>query len=337
MQQRYAQPTDFWQERDFGNKISAAFEFIGAHWRGLGRCLVYFVLPATMLFGIGLGVFTNRLLNYAGLNSSARRMGSFSGYSPTDAFSFVGLGLALLGALLAVVMLSATLYGYLRTRLYLPPSEAVTPRQVWQAIRARLGWVLLAVVVLGMGSFIGFFMLTGIIGMGLAAIGLGVWGSLLSTLLVLLPVAYVAVALSLYFPVLWLENRGVFASIGRCFQLVRGHWWATFGLVVVAAFLQGALGVGFVIPQYAVYFGRALHVPFFDSDVLGIVTQCIYALGIIITYAVPMLVLAFQYFNLVEQHESTGSLLLLSQLGQEPTTAPALDADHYRPHEEGEY
>ncbi|HET9502837.1 MAG TPA: hypothetical protein VFO93_04810 [Hymenobacter sp.] len=337
MQQRYAQATDFWKERDFGDKISAAFEFLGAHWRPLGRCLVYFVLPATMLFGIGLGIFTTRLMAYSGLNSAARRMGGYGSYSPTDAFSFVGLGLAMLGALVAVVMLSATVYGYLRTRLYLPPGQAVTPQLVWRAIRARLGWVLLAVVVLGIGSFIGTFMLMGIIGMGLAAIGLGVWGSLLSVVLVMAPIAYVAVVLSLYFPVLWLESQGIFASIGRCFQLIKGQWWATFGLVVVVAFLQGALGFMFLIPQYAVLFGKALHVPFFDSEILGIITQCIYALGIVFTYSVPMLVLAFQYFNLVEQHEAVGSLLLLSQLGQEPAPAPALAADHYRPHDEGEY
>ncbi|RZK62488.1 MAG: hypothetical protein EOO59_02430, partial [Hymenobacter sp.] len=66
MKNTFTTPADFWQERDFGAKISAIFEFLGAHWRRLGKCLVYFVLPVTLLMGIGLGLMTNSMFNNMG-------------------------------------------------------------------------------------------------------------------------------------------------------------------------------------------------------------------------------------------------------------------------------
>jgi hypothetical protein len=114
MKNTYTSPADFWQVRDFGAKISACFEFIGAHWRPLGKCLVYFVLPGALLLGIGMGLFTNPIYNQMGAVMHAKRMGAVPGSANNlpvhwnNISSAIGLGLTTLGGGLAFLLLLDT-------------------------------------------------------------------------------------------------------------------------------------------------------------------------------------------------------------------------------------
>lgn len=340
MKNPYTTPADFWQERDFGAKITAVFEFIGAHWRQLGKCLVYFVLPGALLMGIGLGLLTNSMWNRMGTSfQSARlRTPAGSGYQLGSAFNFQGMGLAFVGGTLATLLVVGSVYGYLRARLRLPAAEPVTPAAVWLEMRARLGRMLL-VLALGVGTYALVVGLGSVFIVGLVAKGGGPSASSIGLLMLLfmalfVAIGYLAVVLSLYLPVLWLEDLGIFAAVGRCFQLVRGKWWSTLGLLVVASLLQGVLGIVFIIPQYAVLAGKMLQLPGLGSDVLGLMAQTLYAVGVLFTYCIPLLALAFQYFNLAERREGYGLRLLVDGLGQ---PAPAVASQHYQPDEEGEY
>ncbi len=334
MKNAYTTPADFWQERDFGAKISATFEFIGVHWRPLGKCLVYFVLPVALLAGIGLGIFTN---------SAFQSVFSHRGFSarsnnPFQFLNFGWLGLGALGILLGVFLLTGTLYAYVRARLRLPAAEPVTPAVVWAELRARLGRVAQAI---GLALVVGL-LVAGLVSLVfLGAFGTGKGGSIgvIAFAGILLPIAYLfliyaAVALSLYLPVLWFEELSVLASVGRCFQLIRGRWWATWGLVVVVSILQSMLSVVFSLPSYVLTAGQFLGLAGLGTDVLTLVAQSIYLVGLTFTYCLPLLALCFQYFHLAEQKEGIGTSLLVSQLGQ---PAPTAQSGHYQPDEEGEY
>lgn len=342
MKNTFTTPANFWQERDFGAKISATFEFIGAHWRPLGKCLVYFVLPFALLMGIGLGFFTNSIFNQMGGKLAGRHMGGPVDIaqpqgSPFSMFDFSGIALGFVGGILAFLLLTGTVFGYLRARLRLPADQPVTPAAVWAELRARLGRMLLVIVLLAAAYaavVLGALMLIGV----LASTGGG--GPFASAVLGFPLVGalgtYLAVVMSLFFPVLWLEDNSIFGTLGRCFQLIKGHWWATFGLILVVSIIQSSLSIVFVLPQYAVMFGKMMRVPGLSSDLLGVLAQCIYAAGIIFTYTVSLLATAFQYFNLVEQKEGVGLRLLVDELGR-PQAIPVADSSHYRPDEEGEY
>lgn len=338
MKNTYTTPADFWQERDFGTKISAVFEFIGAHWRALGKCLVYFVLPGALLMGIGLGLVTNKMFDLTGRITAAQRAGTRLPHvtSPFEMFNFSGLALAMVGGLLAFLLLSGTVYGYLRARLYLPATEPITPSRVWDELRARLGRMVGGTLLLFLLGGVGFGVIFGALLMfGSLFVRSTFAGPLLAILLAYVVMGYISVSLGLYYPVLWLEDTDVFAAIGRCFQLIRGQWWATCGMLFTALFLQSMFTIVFAIPQYAVMMGKMLQLPGLNSDVLGMVAQCFYAIGIIFTYCIPLLALAFQYLNLVERQEGIGLRLLVDQLGQ--GHAPAAESGHYRPDELGEY
>jgi hypothetical protein len=246
-----------------------------------------------------------------------------SGFKLGSAVSFAGLGLAFTGGTLAFLLLLGTVYGYLRARLLLPATEPVTPAAVWQQIKSQLGRTLLAFVLfvgLFLGVMLGFVLIASAFPLLFFLFGPGM--------------IYLGTVLSLYLPVLWLEEVSIWMAIGRCFQLVKGKWWSTFGLLLVASLIQGVVGIVFALPQYAVMMGKMLQLPGLNSNVLGLAAQTIYAGGMLLAYCIPLLALAFQYFNLVERHEGYGLRLLVDGLGQ---SAPTARSHHYQPDEEGEY
>ncbi|MBF9220074.1 hypothetical protein [Hymenobacter ruricola] len=327
---RFTREADFRQERDFGAKVGATFEFVTAQFRPLVKCLAYFVLPAALLGGIGMGLAMGNLLGLmtGGTGRVTSRLPEqFGGPNPLmTGSSVLGFGLAALGFLAAFLLLSSTVYGFVRVRLNTPPDEPVTPGRVWAFVRGRLGsvvgaWLLLSII-LGLGI--------GIVGGALGLLGPGFIVLLMPALL------WVVVCLSLYFPALWMEDGGVVAAFHRSFYLIKGKWWSTFGLYLVVSFITGVLNYIFIIPFYGLMAARLVfHWNVDDSGILNIMAMCIYALGWIFTAVLPLVAMLFQYFNLVERREGVGVRQLLSTLGQ--TTAPQVSNAAYRPDEEGEY
>jgi hypothetical protein len=331
MQAKFTRESDFRQERDFGAKIGATFEFLGAHWRPLGKCLAYFVLPVTLVLGVGLGLMTNGMWNMASQAQSAQSGNIAQQYDDTFSFaasSMGGLGVAMLGGLASFIMLMSTVYTYVRLLLAKETASLPTPSEVWVEIKHTLGRMLLAFALL-----IGIYLALAVV-FGLLAAGLGAFVFLL--IFLLFPaLVYISVPFSLYFPVLLLEQSSIMGAWRRCFYLVRGHWWSTLGLLLVAGLIQSTMTILFVLPQYAVMIGKMLKIPGLDSDALGIAAQCLYAAGTVLTYPVSLLALVFQYFNLVEQKEGLGLRTLVDSIGTGP--APVAHDQAYRPDDDGEY
>jgi hypothetical protein len=61
-------------------------------------------------------------------------------------------------------------------------------------------------------------------------------------LLLFIPGAYFLIACSVAVPVLLLEGVPAFTAINRSFELTRGHWWRTFGVIASALVLFFVLG-----------------------------------------------------------------------------------------------
>ncbi len=322
---------DFRRERDFGAKVGATFEFVAAQFRPLFKCLAYFVLPAALLGGIGMGLFMNKFL---GMLPKAGHQGAgtvniaqtYPNANPLAGTSFVGIGLAMLGFLVAFLLLSSTVYGFVRVRLDTPPAEVVRPGRVWAFVWPRLGrmvgaWLVLsAVMLLGMG----------LLGGTLSLLGPGF------VVFIFLPLIWAGVGLTLYFPALWMEDGGILTTLRRSFYLIKGKWWSSLGLYLIMTFIAGVMNYLFIIPFYALLVGRVvLHWSGFDSEILSIAAMSIYALGWIFTAVLPLVAMLFQYFNLVERKDGVGLRQMVDSLGQ--TSVPQVSSGGYRPDEEGEY
>jgi hypothetical protein len=337
MQLKYTHESDFRRERDFGTKISATFEFIAAQFRPLLKCLAYFVLPGTLVLGIGLGLLLGSV------TSIMPKMGSSPGLAPdfgSIAPSLVlGGGLSIISLLIAMLLLISTVYGFVRVRLDTPAAEEVHPAQVWAYIRPRLGRMVLALLML-FGLSIGMMSVLGVIMFGVLGSGntSGAGSVLLifgSVLVFYIGIFWLGGVLSLYFPILWTEDTDVLTALRRSFYLIKGKWWSTFGLFLIVSFIQTFITYLFAIPMYGVMAVQMLKIPGFESPIIAVVGASIYAVGIMFTYAIPLIALQFQYFNLVERKEGLGMRLLVDTLGQGP--APQASNAHYRPDEEGEY
>jgi hypothetical protein len=317
MQNTFTKPADFWQQRDFGKKISATFEFMGAHWRPLGRVLLYLVVPMALLQGIITATLQSQLL------STFRE--SFHGQSGAGGFlsnrfalytTALQSPLYLLNNLLSTALhtvLILSVYGYLLRCVY--PSQAggpITVADVWEVIKRQF-----------VGTFFSLY------GVGLV-VGL-------SFLVLFVPGVYMSVVLSLFFVVRVLEDSGFGTTLNRCMSLIRGKWWSTFGLLAVMLliiyFMLASVGI------VAALFGglRALVLSAGSpSSSFLVVISSLSGLLTLLLYPPVLLAIAFQYFNLVEQKEGVGLRLLVDKLGQSEAL-PEAQSSYYQPDEEGTY
>ncbi|ALW85507.1 hypothetical protein AUC43_10635 [Hymenobacter sedentarius] len=319
----YTREADFRRERDFGAKVGATFEFVMAQFRPLFKCLLYFVLPGALLAGIGMGLFLSNMLSMIPITGRSGHGGRISMLGNS---SFLGMGMATVGFLAAFLLLSSTVYAFVRVRISTPPQEVVQPAQVWAFVWKRLGRVVAAWLVLSLLMLAGMGVLMG----GLALIGPGFM------FLIVFPAFWVVVCLTLYSPIIWLEDEGILASLRRSFYLIKGKWWSSLGLYMIMSFITGIVNYLFMIPFYGLMVARTmLKLPGFDSGILSVAATSIYALGWIFTAVLPLVAMLFQYFNLVERKDGIGLRQLVDSLGQTP--APHVSNSTYRPDDEGEY
>lgn len=320
----FTQESDFRQEREFGQKISATFEFIGAHWRPLGRVMLYTVLPAALLYGVVNTTLQLRLWG-GSLRPAAATGVASARLQFTNMTQLMGsplyFGTVLLSiAFFTLVVLSV--YGYLLGCLRGPgqagpgaPAGAAPPvavAEVWALIRRQF-W----------GTYFSIFGLYFLVAAGFV--------------LLVVPGIYLSVMLSLFFIVKLVEGTGFADTVGRCWQLIKGKWWSTFGLLLVMVLLLYALL--FLVGTVASLLGGSVlgllrPGTVGPSPVFAIVVSTLSTGLILLLYPPLLLVLAFQYFNLVERREGVGLHALVGQLGQ---AAPPAHNAAYRPDEEGEY
>ncbi|UOQ65227.1 hypothetical protein [Hymenobacter volaticus] len=308
MQLKFTKEEDFRQERDFGAKIGATFEFIGAHWRPLGKCLAYFVIPAALLMGLAMGVSQSHVLGsmqQPDTISSAERIRSFN----SNIFS-VYYWLGILSSFISYLLLGATVYGYVLVRLSLPAEQEVTPRLVGEQISRFAARLLLSGIAMGI----------------LIALG---------SVLLVVPGMYLAIGLSFVWTVQVLENNSVSQGISRSLYLIKGYWWSTFGLMFIMSIILGLLAMIFQVPYLFTFVGKLLHWSFVSSDVLMVASTMLASVGQMFLYSMLFIALLFQYFNLVEKKEGLGMRNLVASLGS--GRAPVAYNSTFRPDDEGEY
>lgn len=318
----YTQESDFRQERDFGQKISATFEFMGAHWRPLGRAMLYLVAPVALAQSVLTALVQSQLFRAmgglrqvryeaggGGVLAAQRAAFSASFHNPAHYLSSV------LGGLLGT-MLILCIYGYVVCCLRPAPAAPaeVTPAEVWAVAKRRI-----------VGTFFSIYGVFLLIGVGF--------------LVLFIPGLYLSVALSLFFIISVVEDAGFIGSISRCLTLTRGKWWSTFGLIFIMIVLLYLLIIGFTIVLGLL--GASTRGAFVaigeNPGIFAVVISAMGTLFSLLLYPPLLLVLAFQYFNLVERHEGVGLRHLVGQLGQAPLASSSPNSSSYHPTEEGEY
>ena len=255
--------------RDFGQLLSATFEFIRQNFKLLFKSNLLIAAPFILLAGVFMGFYQSSLFN-------------FSNEPEIEQFAIPFL-LSMLFMMFSYLVITMVTYSFI---ILYKNSElgSFDIDDVWQTTKSNF-WMLLFT---GIGYAI-------IIGFGF--------------LLLIIPGIYLSIALSIIYIVRLEEGISFFAAIDRCIKIISGNWWFTFGLIIVVGFIQGFLGFIFYIPNYIVTFFLAF--AGIDAStgetgkVLFVISSIIASLGTLL-YAISIIAVAFQYFNLIERKEAPG-------------------------------
>ncbi|MCU0341291.1 MAG: hypothetical protein MUE30_15535 [Spirosomaceae bacterium] len=276
------------QERDFGQKINATFQFVIDNFKPLMLSLLYIAGPPALIGGFFMSSYQSGIL---GIQQEVLGGGStdlaFSGmYSMFTSILFLFLFLGIAG-LAATLVVNAYLLEYEEG------NRAITPETVWNRMKSyiltSLGYSIVMVLFVGVAAL--FFILPGI---------------------------YVSVCLSLMYMVLMRENLDMGDTFRRCFYLIKDKWWSTFGLLVIVGFISGIIGYIFQIPTMAVMIssllqGKGAEAP---SEVWNVISGVIATVGSILVRSLVLVAIGFQYYNLVERRDGAGIINAIEDLGK---------------------
>jgi len=135
---------------------------------------------------------------------------------------------------------------------------------------------------------------------------------------------YLIFGASLTFFIRAYEKSGFFPALSRSFNLVRGKWWSTFGLIMVLSLIVSTLSYLFIMPWYITTIISAMHnvstdifqEPSFKWKLFTILSFAVYYLSQMVLSAIPNIGIALQYFNLVELKEAKGLMNEIESLGK---------------------
>jgi hypothetical protein len=282
-------PIQLLQERDFGQKINTAFEFISQNFKPLLTAMLYIAGPAAIVAGIFNGMYQSNVMR------DAANAGSVGGSPFGNSFSNIltpayFITIAALG--IASIFASQTVYAYvLKYEEQGGPTPTITPIAVWDIVKSN--------ILTYLGYSIALFFII-----------------VVAAICLVIPAIYVGVVFSIIYIVMLRENVGLSTAMSRCFYLMKDKWWSTFGLLLIMSFIQGIIGIIFQAPLTVVTVLKVLKLYEGDSTILTTIAGVIGTLGSVLTSCVLNLAIVFQYYNLVEKKDGVGILSAIDNIGK---------------------
>ncbi len=324
-------PIEFHRPRDFNKKLNDTFEFLRQNLRPLFKSILIIAGPPVLMGSLLMGTFMGQFLNLATAADGGESSTLIENYFLSPAL-WLQLTAGFLFLLISSVVTIASINNYIL--LYgEKKSNQIEVHEVCSRVRQTfwmyLGTMFLFTLLLLAAFLLLFFpiILTG---------AQSPWFTFFGIIGVMCGLFYIMFGASLTFFIRAYEKSGFFAALFRSFQLVRGKWWSTFGLITVLSFIVYTISYLFIIPWYVVTMVSTLHSvatnafeePSSGWKLLTIILFTLYYLAQMIMSAIPHIGIAFQYFNLVELKEARGLLADIQSLGKAGDELPARE-EHY--------
>ncbi len=316
-------PLEFYEVRNFNQKMNATYGFIREHFKPFAKSLLLLAGTPAIIGSILMMDTFSKLSNPTGNNVPIGIAGMYQQWNIIEILAMV------LFMMLAGVFTVATTYSYLLVYKE-KKSTAIEVSDVWQQVR-KIFWI-------NFGTMIGYI-ITAIISLLVLALPLGLiigvltfLGPFVAAIAVIafyVAIFFVTINLSLIFIIRSHERIGFFASLSRLFRLNEGNWWSTFGIGGINIYIQLVFSMLFFIPWYIIYFLKMMHYTVVDPiekqsvlmSIISNVSLALYSLSGTLLYAVPLVALAFQYFNLLEQKEARGLRSKIETFGEKIESA----------------
>ena len=278
------------KEREFGDVFNATFAFIQQEFKLLGKAILVFVVPILLLMSIALVLFQTSNMNM------------LRSYDPADPSSilqnlpgmFGGLFIYLVIVLIGQSVFAGVIYSYLK--LYLQRKGDVKFEDIFVELRKCFLPIVGASILASVVIFVGL-------------------------MFCILPGIYLAISLSMFIPILVIENNGFGNAFSRSFNITHKQWWWTFLIILVGGIMVWVVSFIFSIPSMIFGFTKMFHSirnhqnPYEMMTTGYIVYTSIVSAVTQLLYIVPYLLIGFQYFNIVEIMERPSLTQKIEQLG----------------------
>ncbi|MGB3850095.1 MAG: hypothetical protein WA958_09025 [Tunicatimonas sp.] len=292
------QKINFYEKRDFGEKINVTFAFLRQNFAPLAKSILFIAGPAILLIAVVAGIYQASIM---GMGAGADPFDFAEILSQSSLTSFLSI---FVSALLVTVV-----YAYLILYTERADYDNITVAEVWERVKRHY----LVVVV-------STFVYSVLVGLGF--------------LLLIIPGFIALAALSFLFIIQMKEGLSLGAAFSRCFKLVSDNYLSTLGLIFVIAVLITIISMVVMLP-FGLALGVPTFFSITEGDGLAdsggtlqvvlIIFQAISSLLSYLLYAILLIAVAFQYANLVEKKEAAGLLESVNTIGQ--TEQPTRNRD----------
>lgn len=281
------------QQRDFGQKINATFEFVIQNFKPLMLALLYIAGPPALIGGFFMGSYQSNILGI-----QKQILGGDSSDFPFSAVYEMGGSVLILTVFLGIASVAASLVVNAYMLEYEEGNRNITPEIVWNRLKNYIGR--------GIGYSIVMVLF-----------------ALAATLFFILPGIYVSVTLSLMYMVMMRENLDLGDTFRRCFYLIQDKWWSTFGLLIIVGIISGIIGYIFQIPTLIVTVTSFFKIGDGMNDIWMTIGGVISTVGSVLVRSLVLVAVVFQYYNLVERREGSGIISAIDNIGK--TDSPRID------------
>lgn len=129
--------------------------------------------------------------------------------------------------------------------------------------------------------------------------------------LLLVPGIFLAVKWSMTFPAIVAERAGPFAAMRRSWELTRGHWWRTFGTLLVVVLISFVLSIAILVG-----FGAAVATSDSISELaFAVLLTAVTIIVLAILYPLTAAVVTVLYYDLRVRNEGFDLQLLARGVG----------------------
>jgi hypothetical protein len=128
---------------------------------------------------------------------------------------------------------------------------------------------------------------------------------------IVIPGVFLAVKWSMTFPAIVAERAGPFAAMGRSWELTRGHWWRTFGALLVVVLISFVLAFALLVG-----FGAAVATSDSISELaFAVLITLVTILVLAVLYPLTAAIVTVIYYDLRVRNEGFDLQLLARGVG----------------------
>ncbi len=258
---------NFVEERTFGDIIGAPFYFIIQEFKLFAGTLLKYAGPFVALSLLSVSLLANDIYSSA-----------VSNVSLPSSSSLYGLILFLSFALGALAVITVT-NSYIT--LYVNKGKGnFTKDDVGDMLKQNVFKVFAVGLITSILTFLGI-------------------------LLLYLPGIYLSISFSFVIIILVYEKTTVGKSISRSFEVIKGYWWQTFGLVLVFGMIIGAMAYVFIIPPYVIFIYSEITGTKISENSAIFITLFVflYFTAYLFLMSMQQIMIAFQYFSILSKKE----------------------------------